>query len=66
MAEKDIGKGNLLITYLFEDNGIKDNLANENTMVYELQELTEQWKKRGLIKRYVIANDELISEKLKH
>ena len=66
MIENDIGKGNLLITYLFEDKGIKDNLANENTMKKELQTLAEQWKKRGLIKRYMIADDELISEKLKY
>ena len=64
MTKKDIGKGNLLITYLFEDNGIKASLENEKTMIYELQELAEQWKKRGLIKRYVIADDEFINEKL--
>ena len=30
----------------------------------ELQELAEQWKKRGLIRKYVIADDELINDKL--
>ena len=68
MTKKDIGKGNLLITYLFEVNedgyDLFCNSAIENTMKKELQELAEQWKKRGLIKRYVIADDELINEKL--
>lgn len=67
MTEKNIGKGNLLFTYLFEDNeDIVSNLEKENTMIKELQELAEQWKKRGLIRRYTIADDELINEKLRH
>ena len=68
MTEKDTSKGNLLITYLFEENedgyDLFCNSASENTMKKELQELAEQWKKRGLIKRYVIADDELINKKL--
>lgn len=65
MTEKDIGKGNLLITYLFKENDdVIRNLDIENTMKNELQELAEQWKKRGLIKRYMIGDDELINEKL--
>lgn len=27
-----------------------------------MQELAEQWKKRGLIKRYMIVDDELINK----
>lgn len=68
MTEKDIGKGNLLISYLFEGKedcyDILCNSMSENTMKKELQELAENWKKRGLIKRYMIADDELINEKL--
>ena len=65
MTEKDIGKGNLLITYLFKENDdVIRNLDIENTMKNELRELAEQWKKRGLIKRYMIGDDELINEKL--
>ena len=61
MTSKNIGKGNLLITYLFEGNedyyDILCNSMSENTMKKELQELAEQWKKRGLIKRYIIITD---------
>lgn len=67
MTEKDNGKGNLLITYLFKEND-NDNVVCkidiENTMKNELQQLAEQWKKRGFIKRYMIGDDELINEKL--
>lgn len=66
MTEKDIGKGNLLITYLFVENDVLCNSMSESTMKKELQELAEQWKKRGLIKRYMIADDELINDKLTH
>lgn len=69
MTEKDIGKGNMLLTYLFAENAqLKDcyciNCDSEKVMKAELQELAEQWKKRGLIKKYVIADDELIHDKL--
>lgn len=42
MTEKDNGKGNLLITYLFteDDNAIR-NLDLENVMKNELQQLAE-------------------------
>ena len=65
MTEKDNGKGNLLITYLFtdDDNAIR-NLDLENVMKNELQQLAENWKKRGIIKRYMIGDDELIHKKL--
>lgn len=65
MTEKDNGKGNLLITYLFteDDNAIR-NLVLENVMKNELQQLAENWKKRGIIKRYMIGDDEIINEKL--
>ena len=69
MTEKDIGKGNMLLTYLFAENAqLKDcyciNCDSEKVMKAELQELAEQWKKRGLIRKYVIADDELINDKL--
>lgn len=65
MTEKDNGKGNLLITYLFteDDNAIR-NLDLENVMKNELQQLAENWKKRGIIKRYMIGDDAIINEKL--
>lgn len=69
MTEKDIGKGNLLLTYLFAENAHLENFYcincdSEKVMKAELQELAEKWKKRRLIRRYVITDDELINDKL--
>ena len=64
MTEQNYGKGNLLLSYLFNTDDAISNLDNEVIMKKELQELVEQWKKRGLIKRYMIGDDELINEKL--
>lgn len=64
MTEKDYRKGNLLLSYLFNTDDVISNLDSEITMKKELQELMEQWKQRGLIKRYMIGDDELIDEKL--
>ena len=68
MNDLDIGKGNLLITYLFSSdeksqNAI-ENLKKEEIMKRDLQKLVEKWKEQGLIKRYMIADDELINQKL--
>ena len=40
------------------------NLDLENVMKNELQQLAENWKKRGIIKRYMIGDDAIINEKL--
>lgn len=68
MTEHDSGKGNLLITYLFEHSAdCADLLGNnmcEERMKQDLQKLAEEWKRRGFIKRYMIADDSLISNKL--
>lgn len=64
MNERNTGKGNMLISYLFNEKDETKNATNECTMKHELQELVESWKERGFIKRYMIADDELINEKL--
>lgn len=64
MTEQNYGKGNLLLSYLFNTDDVISNLDSEATMKKELQKLAEQWKRRGLIKRYMIGDDELINEKL--
>lgn len=64
MTKQDYGKGNLFLSYLFNTDDVISNLDNEIIMKKELQELVEQWKRRGLIKRYMIGDDELINEKL--
>lgn len=58
-------KGNLLISYLQESDSITKNIDAEQMMKRDLQELAEKWKASGYINRYVIADDECISEKLK-
>lgn len=68
MTKYDNGKGNLLITYLFKsDVDCADLLVNsmcEERMKQDLQKLAEEWKKKGFIKRYMIADDDGISDKL--
>lgn len=64
MTEQNYEKGNLLLSYLFNTDDAISNLDSEATMKKELQELAENWKKRGLIKKYMIGDDELINEKL--
>lgn len=61
-------KGNLLITYLRAENrDISDillNSKNETRMKHDLQMIAEKWKEQGFIRRYVIADNELISERV--
>lgn len=69
MTKKDTGKGNLLISYLFnsDNEDCADLLGNcmcEERMKQDLQDLAEQWKQKGFIKRYIIADDECISDKM--
>lgn len=65
MDFRDLGKGNLLISYLFTENNACKNIDNEQIMQNELQELVESWKAKGYIKRYVIAPDDVIKDSLK-
>lgn len=64
MNENNSQKGTLAITYLFERENIFQNIDAENTMKNELKELVLKWKKRGLINRFVIADDEVLKEEI--
>lgn len=58
-------KGNLLISYLFASENEIRNIDAELEMQKDLQKLAERWKTKGYIKRYIIASDEIISDKIK-
>lgn len=59
-------RGNTLITYLFPDgNDVCTNIANELTMQKEIAALMHSFKERGFIKRFVVADDEIIDDKLR-
>lgn len=60
-------RGNLLISFLFADGeNVISNINHQYDMMKDLQKTAEEWKDKGYIKRYVIADDDVISEKLKN
>ena len=48
-------KGNMLISYIFESDNVIQNVDADLEMQRDLQKLAEEWKKKGYIRRYVIA-----------
>lgn len=58
-------KGNMLISYIFESDNVIQNVDADLEMQRDLQKLAEEWKKKGYIRRYVIAPDDVISENIK-
>lgn len=58
-------KGNMLISYLFASDNVIHNVDVDLQMQRDLQKLAEDWENKGYIKRYVIAPDDVISEKIK-
>ena len=65
MDFRDLGKGNLLVSYLFAEDNTCKNIDNEQKMQNDLQQLVESWKEKGYIKRYVIVPDDVIRDDLK-
>lgn len=60
-------RGNLLISFLFADGEtVISNINHQYDMMNDLQKIAEEWKDKGYIKRYMIADDDVISEKLKN
>lgn len=58
-------KGNMLISYLFKTTDEIKNIDAEQKMRMDLIHLAEKWKDNGFIGRYIIADDECISDKIK-
>lgn len=66
MKDEENKKMNMLITMLMNpENTVIDNIDIELKMQSDLQRIAEEWKKKGWIKRYMIAPDEFISDSLK-
>ena len=59
--ENGNGKGNLAISYLFPEDGIKEQVELEQKIKNEIAEVLM----RNGIKKFYIADDELMSEYLK-
>ena len=58
-------KGNMLISYLFRSDDVIKNIDIERKMKKELLDLVSEWKDKGYIGRFVIADDKCISDKIK-
>lgn len=60
-------RGNTLITYLFPDNNnVCTNITNELIMQREITALMHSFKERGFIKRFAVADDEVINDRIKN
>lgn len=65
MTERDNKKGNILVTYrLPEDTEITEDIDNEFTIQREIAKLMNKLVSDGLISHFVIADDDIISERL--
>lgn len=59
-------KGNLLVSYLFKSTDEIKNMDIKQDMITDLQHLAAKWKAQGYIRRYIIADDDCISDKYKN
>lgn len=58
-------KGNMLLSYLFRTTDVIKNTDIENKMRNDLIHLASEWKEKGYIGRFIIADDECIVKKVK-
>ena len=65
MTDSNNKKGNVLVTYLFpNDTSIVTDIDNEFTIQREIATLMHRLVSDGIISHFVIADDDIISEKL--
>lgn len=58
-------KGNILVTYLFPDNtDIFTDIDNEIIIQQEIAKVMHRLVSEGIISHFVVADDDVISEKL--
>lgn len=57
-------KSNILVTLAFDDKSIT-NIDTELQMQKDIIKLLEKYKKDGRISHYVVADDDVISDRLK-
>lgn len=65
MTDSNNKKGNVLITYRFSDNtDVITDIDNELLIHQEIAKLMHKFVSDGIISHFVIADDDVISEKL--
>lgn len=65
MVDNNNKKGNILVTYRFpDDKSIVTDIDNELIIQKEIAKLMHKFVSDGIISHFVIADDDVISEKL--
>lgn len=65
MTDKNNKKANVLITFTFPDNSdFKDDVDTELLIQNEIAKIMHKFVKENKISHFIIANDDVISEKL--
>ena len=65
MTDNDNKKGNALVTYRFPDNtDVLTDIDNELYIQQEIAKLMHELVSQGVVSHFVIADDDIISEKL--
>lgn len=65
MTNSNNKKGNILVTYRFtDDTDIIKDIDNELMIQHEIAKLMHKFVSDGIISHFVIADDDVISEKL--
>ena len=65
MTDSNNKKGNILVSYRFpDDTGVTTDIDNELIIQQEISKLMHKFVSDGIISHFVIADDDVISEKL--
>lgn len=65
MTDKNNKKANVLITFTFpDDSDFTDDVDTELLIQNEIAKIMHKFVKEGKISHFIIANDDVISEKL--
>lgn len=65
MTDSNNKKGNVLVTYRFPNNtGVVTDIDNEIIIQHEIAKLMQRFVSDGIISHFVVADDDVISEKL--
>lgn len=65
MTDSNNKKGNILVSYRFpDDTGVTIDIDNELIIQQEISKLMHKFISDGIISHFVIADDDVISEKL--
>ena len=65
MTDSNNKKGNILVSYRFpDDTGVTTDIDNELIIQREISKLMHKFVSDGIISHFVVADDDVISEKL--